>query len=109
MFLFVALILLFALPGPWNVIGFVAGLVVFVGELAFWRRRVRPLKVRAGAETLIGQIGRVVVPCRPDGQIEVAGERWQARCEAGADVGQRVKVVRRERLLLVVDIDETAR
>jgi membrane-bound ClpP family serine protease len=49
------------------------------------------------------------VACRPDGQIEVAGERWQARCQAGADVGQRVKVVSRERLLLVVDVDETAR
>jgi membrane protein implicated in regulation of membrane protease activity len=108
-FLFVALVLLLALPDPWNIIGFAAGLVAFVGELAFWRRRVRPLKVRAGAETLIGQTGRVVVACRPEGQIEVAGERWQARCQAGADVGQRVKVVARERLLLVVDVDETAR
>ena len=103
MFLFVALILLLVLPDPWNLIGFAAGLVAFVGELAFWRRRVRPLKVRAGSETLIGEIGRVVVPCRPDGQIEVAGERWQARCAAGADVGQRVQVVSRERLLLVVE------
>ena len=103
MFFFVALILLLVLPHPWNVIGFAAGLLAFVGELAFWRRRVRPLKVRVGAETMIGQTGRVVVACRPDGQIEVAGERWQARCTAEADVGQAVRVIGRDRLLLVVE------
>ena len=105
MFLLLALVLLLFLPSPWNVVGLTACLLAFLGELAFWRRRVKPLEIRAGSETLIGQRGRVLAACRPEGQVEVAGERWQARCVAGADVGQRVTVVGRERLLLIVERD----
>jgi membrane-bound serine protease (ClpP class) len=102
-FLLVAIVLLIVLPSPWNLVGLVAGLFAFVGELAFWRRRVKPLEVRAGAETLIGETGRVVTACRPDGQVEVNGELWQARCASGADVGEQVRVVARERLRLTVE------
>jgi membrane protein implicated in regulation of membrane protease activity len=102
-FLLLALVLLLFLPSPWNVVGLIACLFAFVGELAFWRRRVKPLEVRAGSETLIGQSGRVLTACRPEGHVEVAGERWLARCAAGADAGQRVTVVGRERLLLIVE------
>ena len=103
MFLLVAIVLLVVLPSPWNLVGLAAGLLAFVGELAFWRRRVKPLEVRAGAETLIGETGRVVTACRPDGQVEVNGELWQARCAAGADVGRQVRVVGRDRLRLTVE------
>jgi membrane protein implicated in regulation of membrane protease activity len=43
-----------------------------------------------------------VVACRPLGQVAVAGERWEARCDAGADVGDVVTVVGRDELLLIV-------
>ena len=80
-------------------------LLIILGcfEVFGWSRSVRGLRVRAGAETLIGKSGRVVTPCRPVGQVSVAGELWQARCEAGADEGDTVTVVGRDGLLLTVE------
>jgi membrane protein implicated in regulation of membrane protease activity len=31
--------------------------------------------------------------CRPVGQVFVAGELWEARCEDGADAGTQVRVL----------------
>jgi membrane protein implicated in regulation of membrane protease activity len=58
--------------------------------------------VQAGAEALVGKTARVVAPCRPDGRVRVEGELWRARCEAGADVGESVRVVSVEELTLEV-------
>jgi membrane-bound serine protease (ClpP class) len=103
MFFFVAFILLFLLPSPWNLVGFVAGLVLFTGEVLFWNRRVRGKRVQAGAETLIGKPAVVTSECRPHGQVRLGGEIWDARCEAGADVGDSVVVTARDDLVLVVE------
>ena len=105
MFLIIAFILLLLLPWPASGIAFVACIVVFAGELTFWSRRVRHWRVRTGAETMIGQHGRVVTACRPLGQIAISGELWQARCDGGADVDDMVEVVGRDRLVLVVERD----
>jgi membrane protein implicated in regulation of membrane protease activity len=104
-FLVLALVLLLVLPWPWSAVGFGVGLVLFCGELGFWTRRVRGWRVRAGSETIIGERGRVVAACRPVGHVSVQGELWQARCDAGADAGDDVIVVGRDRLLLVVERD----
>jgi membrane protein implicated in regulation of membrane protease activity len=45
----------------------------------------------------------VFSPCRPDGQVQVAGEIWAASCAAGADSGALVRVVGRDGLKLVVE------
>jgi membrane protein implicated in regulation of membrane protease activity len=103
MFVIVALVLLIALPHPWNVAGFAAGLVCFAGEVAFWHRTVRRHRTVVGAQTLIGRQATVISPCRPTGQVRVSGTIWAARCEAGADAGDTVKVVDRDRLTLVVE------
>src|SRR5262245_43688615 len=103
MLIVAGIVLLVVLPDPWNLIAFAAGIILGSLELFGWSRTVSKLSVRAGAETLIGQRGRVVTPCRPVGQVAVAGELWQARCEAGADVDETVTVVGREELLLVVE------
>lgn len=103
MFLILALLLVFVLPSPWNVVGFVAGLVVFVGELFLWNRTVRGYRKKVGAQTLIGKAATVVSACRPDGQVRVSGETWAARCEGGADVGDTVTVVDRDGLRLAVE------
>ena len=102
MFFIVGLALLFVLPSPWNVVGFAVSLVAFIGEVGFWQRRVKGRRVRAGAETLIGSTATVLAACRPDGQVRVSGEIWEARCADGADPGDTVTVVAREDLLLVV-------
>ena len=101
-FLIVGLVLLLLLPSPWNLIASGVCLALFVGELAFWNRTVRH-RAQTGAETLIGKTATVVSACRPDGQVRLDGEIWDARCAEGADPGDTVAVVSRDELTLVVE------
>ena len=105
MTLVVALLLaLYVLEGPWDVLVVVGAVVIEVGEIFFWvwfSKRRRP---QVGAETLIGADAVVVTPCRPRGQVRVAGELWDAVCEAGAEAGAEVRVVDRRGLTLVVEL-----
>jgi membrane-bound serine protease (ClpP class) len=94
---------LFVLPRPWGLVAVIAAAIVELGETWFWVRFSQRRRIRAGAETLIGAPAEVVSPCRPSGQVRLAGELWQARCEAGADAGQRVRVIGREGLTLLVE------
>jgi membrane-bound serine protease (ClpP class) len=103
MLFLLGIVLLILLPSPWSVVGFAVCLVFFVGELLFWRRRVRNVPQSTGAETLIGKEARVVSECRPLGQVELEGEIWAARCDAGAGRGEVVKVVGRDGLELRVE------
>jgi membrane protein implicated in regulation of membrane protease activity len=102
-FLIVAFALLFFLPGPWNFIGFAVCVALFFPELFAWNRSMRGRRQVVGAQALIGAEGTVVEPCRPSGQVRVAGEIWAARCEDGADPGETVRVVGRKDLVLLVD------
>jgi membrane-bound serine protease (ClpP class) len=102
-FFLLAFVLLVVLETPWDIIGFAACLVLGVGELFLWYRTVKERRVQVGAETLIGESAQVVTPCRPDGQVRVAGEIWDARCSAGAGRGDTVRVVGRDGLILVVE------
>jgi membrane protein implicated in regulation of membrane protease activity len=101
-FLLVGIVLLLVLPSQWNVALFAACLALFLGELAFWNRRVRDRRAQTGAETLIGRTATVVSACRPDGQVRLAGEIWEASCQEGADPGDTVVVTARQDLKLVV-------
>ena len=103
MFVLVALVLLFVLPSPWNVVGFAAGLACFAGEVVFWNRTVRGRHAAVGAQTMIGETGTVISACRPTGQVRLLGEIWAARCDTGADAGDTVEVVARQGLTLVVE------
>jgi membrane protein implicated in regulation of membrane protease activity len=103
MFFLVAIAVLLVLPDPWNFFAFAASLVAGIGEVAFWNRRVKHGRVAAGAETLIGTTGKVLSRLAPDGQIELSGEIWNARCASGAEVGEAVTVVGREGLTLIVE------
>ena len=103
MFFVLAVVLLVVLPGPWNVIGAGVSFLLAFGEVAFWHRRVRHRTNVVGVETLIGATGIVSARCSPTGQVRIAGETWEAQCAAGAEVGDRVTVVGRERLTLLVE------
>jgi membrane-bound serine protease (ClpP class) len=93
----------FVIPFPWNipVLVLFAALEVLetLGTWA-WSRRGEP---KVGAETLVGQVGRVVTDCRPRGTVRVKGEIWRARCDTGAGMGTRVRVTGREELVLHVE------
>jgi membrane-bound serine protease (ClpP class) len=103
--LFVAAVALavFVVPHPWGLVLVSAAAVVELAESWFWLRFSRRRRIRAGAETLVGSTAQVVSECRPVGQVRVQGERWGARCEAGAGVGETVRIVGREGLTLLVE------
>lgn len=92
----------FVLPSPWGVVAVGAALVVEVGEAWFWWWLSRRRRPAVGVEAMLGETAIVVVPCRPLGQVRIQGELWQARCEAGADAGDQVRVEGIEGLTLVV-------
>jgi len=101
--IFLAVILLLLLPTPWNVIGFIVVLPIWVLELMAWNRTVKLRRKAVGAQTLIGKDAVVSMPCRPVGQVRLDGEIWEARCDAGASPGDRVRVIGRDGLQLVVE------
>ena len=93
---------IFWLQPPWSYLAVAGAAVYEVAELAAFVWYSRRRRATTGAEALPGSLGIVVVPCRPLGQIRVAGELWRARCEDGADPGQRVRVLRVDGLTLEV-------
>jgi membrane protein implicated in regulation of membrane protease activity len=102
-FLILGIALLLFLSSPWNFLGFAVCLVLFFGELGLWNRTVRNRRQVVGAQTLIGREAVVTQPCRPDGQVRLSGELWEARCAEGADAGETVRVNGRDGLRLLVE------
>lgn len=98
-----AVVLLLVLPHPWNLVGFTICLVLGIGELFLWNRTVRGRRPAVGASTLIGSDAKVLSACRPDGQVRLNGEIWDARCVEGAAPGETVRVVGRHGLTLLVE------
>lgn len=96
------LIAFFLVPMPWSLLVIVLGIAGEVGEIVWGRRLARRWRPRTGAEAMVGQTAVVASPCRPTGQVRIHGEIWTARCEAGADPGDEVRVDAVEGLELVV-------
>lgn len=103
MLIILAIALLLLLPSPWSFVGFLGVFGLWLVELLLWNRTVKHRRKVVGAQTLIGREAVVSAPCRPVGQVRLDGEIWAARCNAGASPGDRVRVVARERLMLVVE------
>jgi membrane protein implicated in regulation of membrane protease activity len=91
------------LGSPWGGVLVGAAAAVELAELWFWIWFSKRRRIAVGVETLVGATARVVLPCRPLGQVRVQGELWQARCAAGADPGDDVQVAAVEGLTLVVE------
>ncbi len=102
-FLTSLLLAVFVLEEPWNWVAVGVGIVLEIGETLFFFWWSKRKKATVGAETLVGRKAVVSLECRPQGQVKVAGEIWQARCDAGADVGEDVLVREVDGLLLVVE------
>jgi membrane-bound serine protease (ClpP class) len=94
---------LFVLPAPWNVAAVVAAavweLATALGGLWWSQRRA----AKVGAEAMLGREVQVRQACRPLGQVRVRGEIWQARCAAGADAGETVRIIGIDGLTLLVE------
>jgi membrane protein implicated in regulation of membrane protease activity len=93
MFFVLALLLLLFLPSPWNLVGALVGLGLFVLEVVYWQRRMRTRKVQTGVENLVGAVGTVTEPLVPVGQIRVLGELWEARSTRTLLAGSSIRVV----------------
>ena len=103
MLIFLAILLVLVLPSPWNWIAFIVCIPLWLLELIGWNQTVKHRRKAVGAETLIDRDAVVISPCRPRGQVRLDGEIWEALCEAGAAVGDTVRITGRERLTLVVE------
>ena len=104
MILVVALLLaFFVLPAPWSYLAVIGAATIEAAEVwlfIWYTKRGRPA---VGVETLVGRLATVARPCRPRGQVRVAGELWEARCDQGADAGEEVRVSAVDGLMLVVE------
>lgn len=96
-------IAVFVVPDAWTVPVIIAAVALEVTETAltmWWSRRAPP---KTGPETLAGSLGRAIEDCRPLGRVRVRGEIWQARSEVDISAGTRVRVLGRDRLILLVE------
>jgi len=99
----VAFLLLLLLPTPWNIVGFLVVIPLWILELLAWNRSMKGRRKAVGAQTLLGREAVVMTACRPLGQVRIDGEIWEARCDAGAGEGDTVRIVDRDNLALIVE------
>ena len=105
LFVIAVILAVFVVPSPWGLVLVGVAALVEIGETFFWVWLSKRRRIQMGAETLIGAPALVVSPCRPNGQVRLRGELWGARCKAGADPGDTVRVVDRDGLILLVEPD----
>ena len=97
-----ALVVLHVVKGGFAV-ALLAGTGLFeLSQTFFWLRYSNRRAATVGAETLIGKVVEVAEECRPYGHIRVQGELWRARCEEGASLGERVRIVGLDGLTLEI-------
>ncbi len=77
----------------------VSSFMLFVGLLAVRTWRQRPA---SGQEGLVGEIGEVRERLAPRGRVWVHGEYWTAESEEELEVGQKVRVVSMQHMVLRV-------
>ncbi|MDE2485653.1 MAG: nodulation protein NfeD [candidate division NC10 bacterium] len=94
-----------SLPAILGTTAVTAGFFIFVVTMAL---RAQRQKTTTGAEGLIGQIGTVRTPLKPEGSVLVGGELWSAQCEEGAEPGNKVRVRAVKGLMLFVSKDNEA-
>jgi membrane protein implicated in regulation of membrane protease activity len=99
MLLLLAIVGLFLIPEPWNVVVVCIAALIEVGEVFVWRKFLRRYRVQTGAEGLVGQRGEVIGPDR----VRVRGEIWSASGAGQLITGDLVRVAAVEGLTLVVE------
>ena len=62
-------------------------------------------KPRTGEQGLIGEIGRAVSDVSDDGKVDIHGEIWNARSDSLIPKGERIRVIRVNKLLVYVTRD----
>ena len=96
------LVAIFVAPPPWGPVLVGCATVWEIVEKAFWFRSTKRIPIAVGREAMIGRTVTVISPCRPEGRVQLLGERWTARCVAGAGVGDALVIEAVEQITLVV-------
>ena len=96
------LVAIFVVPPPWGPVLVGCATVWEIAEKAFWFCSTKRIPIAVGREAMIGQTVTVISPCRPEGRVQLLGERWTARCVAGAGVGDALVIEAVEQITLVV-------
>ena len=97
------LLAILVLDAPWSIVVIVLAAAADAAETVVLIRLSKRRRARVGVEALIGARAEVVSACRPEGQVKIVGELWRARCPAGADPGQAVRVLGLDGLTLLVE------
>jgi membrane-bound serine protease (ClpP class) len=82
-------------------------ITLFVAAIVIWMIykavSARLSKIKTGKEALIGSVGVSVTDLKPQGEIRVVGEFWQATAKEGwIKNGEKVEVVGMEGMFLIV-------
>jgi membrane-bound serine protease (ClpP class) len=96
------LLAVFVVSPPWGAALVGCAVLWEAAEKLFWLHSSRRIPIAVGREAMIGQPVTVVSACRPEGRVKLLGERWQARCAAGARVGDTLVIESVEGITLVV-------
>jgi membrane protein implicated in regulation of membrane protease activity len=96
------LLALFVAPAPWGVVLVGCAILWEIAEKVFWFRYSKRIPIAVGREAMVGLSVTVVSPCQPEGRVRLLGERWKARCSAGACVGDSLVIEAVEQITLVV-------
>ena len=80
---------------------------VFFMTVASFALSARRRVVVSGSEELIGSVGVALSGFKQVGRIRIHGEGWQARSDIPVRHGQKVRVVAREGLLLMVQPEKS--
>jgi membrane protein implicated in regulation of membrane protease activity len=96
------LVAVFVAPAPWGPVLVGCAIVWEIAEKVFWFRYSRRIPIAVGREAMIGLPVTVISPCQPVGRVQLLGERWTARCTAGAGLGDTLVIEAVEQITLVV-------
>jgi membrane-bound serine protease (ClpP class) len=92
----------------WEVVGTVAVMsAAFFFAVVGLALRARKRAVVSGAEEMLGAAGEALEPFDERGRVRVHSEDWQARTRAPLKAGDRVRVVGRDGLTLIVEPDNS--
>ena len=88
-----------SLTGPWLIGGaLLLAMVLLLLTLVVTRRQ----RTRSGAELMIGKTVEALADFNKNGWVSVGAERWRASIDGGAKAGERLYVVGRKNLVLLL-------
>jgi membrane-bound ClpP family serine protease len=96
------LLAIFVVPAPWGQLLVGGALLWEIAEKLFFVRYSKRMPPLIGREALIGLPVTAVSACLPEGWVKLRGERWKARCNEGAGVGDSLVVEAVDQITLVV-------